>query len=116
MRKFDASDENSKELRSDLANIGQKVDARAVSIKHLELQMAQLSNTVNPRQPSTLPINTIKNPKNDGHCMVVSTQEGKQTIDPPIPSVLDDEVRKHDEVVEVSGESVDKAVKEAEIP
>ena len=49
MRRFDASDEHAKEFRGDLANIGQKVNAHAVSIKHLELQMAQLSMTVSPR-------------------------------------------------------------------
>jgi len=36
MRRFDATDENVKEMRSDLSGIGQKVDAHAVSIKHLE--------------------------------------------------------------------------------
>ena len=36
IRRFDASDENIKELRSDLAGIGQKVDPHAISIKHLE--------------------------------------------------------------------------------
>ena len=40
MRRFDVIDEHAKELRGDLANIGQKVDAHAVSIKNLELQMA----------------------------------------------------------------------------
>ena len=40
MGRFDASDEHAKELRGDLANIGQKVDAHAISIKHLELQMS----------------------------------------------------------------------------
>ena len=39
MRRFDATDENVKEMRSDLSGIGQKVDAHAVSIKHLEQQM-----------------------------------------------------------------------------
>ena len=33
MRRFDASDENIKELRSDLAGIGQKVDTHAISIR-----------------------------------------------------------------------------------
>lgn len=37
MRRFDANDENVKEIRGDLANIGKKVDAHAISIKHLEL-------------------------------------------------------------------------------
>ena len=36
MRMFDTSDEHIKELRSDLANIRQKMDAHVVSIKHLE--------------------------------------------------------------------------------
>ena len=48
MRRFDYSDELAKELRGDLANIGQKVDAHTLSNKHLELQMAQLSTTLNP--------------------------------------------------------------------
>ena len=34
-RRFDSSDEHTQELRSDLVNIGQKVDAHAVSIKNL---------------------------------------------------------------------------------
>ena len=59
--RFDASYEHAKELRGDLANIGKKVDARAISIKNLELQMVQLSSTMNPHQPGTLPRNTIKN-------------------------------------------------------
>ena len=49
MRRFDASDEHIKELSCDLASIGQKVDTHAISIKPIELQMAQLSATVNTR-------------------------------------------------------------------
>ena len=49
MRRFDASDENIKELRSDVAGIGKKVHTHAISIKQIELQMAQLSVTVNTR-------------------------------------------------------------------
>ena len=37
LRTFDTSDEHTKEMRDDLANILQKVDAHAVLIKHLEL-------------------------------------------------------------------------------
>ena len=59
MRRFDASDEHTKNLKGDLDNIGQKVDAHAIPIKHLELQMAQLSCTMNPRQSGTLPSNTV---------------------------------------------------------
>ena len=59
MMRFDASDEHIKELRCDLAGIGKKVDTHVISIKHIELQMAQLSATVNTRQPGTLPSNTV---------------------------------------------------------
>ena len=69
MRRFNASDEHIKELRSDLAGIGQKLDTHAISIKQLEFQMAQLFAALNTRQPSTLPSNTVQNLKNDGHCM-----------------------------------------------
>ena len=74
MRKFDASDERIKELRGDLASIGKKFDTHAISIKQIELQMAQLSATVNTRQPGTLPSNTVQNPKNDAHCMAITTR------------------------------------------
>ena len=37
MRRFDASDENIKELRGYLASIGQKVDTHAILIKQIEL-------------------------------------------------------------------------------
>ena len=63
MRRFAASDEHIKELRCDLAGIGKKVDTHSTSIKQIELQMAQLSPTVNTRQPGTLPSNTVQNPK-----------------------------------------------------
>ena len=48
--------------------------------------------------------------------MAVTTRGGKQTIDLPISSVVDDEMRKDEEVVDTSGELVDKMVKEAEVP
>ena len=86
MRRFDASDEHNKEQRNDLAGIDQKVDTHAISIKQLELQLAKLSATVNTRQPVTLPSNSVQNPKNDGHCMAITTRGGKQTIDPPMSS------------------------------
>ena len=37
MRRFDVSNEHTKELRNDLAGIGQKVDTYEISIKQLEL-------------------------------------------------------------------------------
>ena len=68
--------------------------------------MNQLSNNVNPHQPRTLPRNTIQYSKNDRHCMVVTTRGGKQTIDPPMPDKVEDDMRKDDEVVKYSGELV----------
>ena len=115
-RRLYTSDEHAKKMRGDLANIWQKVDAHAISIKYLELHMAQLSATVKPRQPGTLPINTVQNPKNDGHCMEVTNKDGKKTIDPYMSSGVEDEVRKEDELVEDNGELVDKEVKKLEIP
>ena len=43
IRRFDASDEHAKKLRNALTGIGKNVDRHAISIKHLELQMDQLS-------------------------------------------------------------------------
>ena len=63
IRRFNASDEHNKEYRNDSAGIGQNVDTHAISIKQLELQLAQLSATVNTRQPGTLPNNTVQNRK-----------------------------------------------------
>ena len=63
MRRFDASDEHIKELRCDLAGIGQKGDTHAISIKQIELQMAQLSASMNTRKPFTLHSNSVQNPK-----------------------------------------------------
>ena len=111
MRSFDASDENIKELRSDLASIGQKVDTHAILIKQIELQMAQLSATVNTRQPGTLPSNTVQNLINDAHCIEITNRGGKQTIDPPMSS-NEEKVRKdNDKVVEGSGEVEDSTGK-----
>ena len=70
--------------------------------------MAQLFTTVNPHQPGTLPSNTVKNLKNNKHCMTVTTRWGKQTMDPPMLSGVEDMVRKDDEVVKSSGEFVDE--------
>ena len=38
MRRFDASDEHIKELRSDLAGIRQKFDTHAISINQIDLK------------------------------------------------------------------------------
>ena len=107
MRRFDASDEHTKELISYLAGIGQKVDTCAISIKQLELQMAHLSATVSTRKSGTLLRNTVQNPKNDGHCMSITTRGVKQTIDPPMPANEEKVIKDNDKVVEVSSDIKD---------
>ncbi|TMX02491.1 hypothetical protein EJD97_021392, partial [Solanum chilense] len=116
MRRFDASDEHIKELRGDLASIGKKFDTHAISIKQIELQMAQLSATVNIRQPGTLASNTVQNPKKDAHCMEITTRGGKQTIDPPMPSNEENVRKDDDKVVKGSVEEEERNGKDAEVP
>ena len=111
MRRFDASDEQNKVLMNDLAGIGHKVDTHAISIKQLELQLAQLSAAVNTRQPSTLPSNTVQNLKNDGHCMTITTRGGKKTIDPPMPSKEEKVIKDNDKAVEGRDEVEDSTRK-----
>ena len=116
MRRFDASDDHIKELSCDLASIGQKDDTHAISIKHIELQMAQLSATVNTWKPGTLPSNTVQNLKNDVHCMAIITRGGKQTIDPHMSSTEENVRKDNDKVVEVSGEVKDNTGNDDEVP
>ena len=85
-------------------------------IKQLELQLAQLYATVNTGQPGTLPSNTVQNPKNDGHCMAITTRGGKQTIDQPMPSNEKKVTKDTDKVVDVDAELEDKTEKDAEVP
>ena len=103
-------------LRCDLASIGQKVDTHAISIKQIKLQMAQLSATVNTRQPGTLPSNTVQNPKNDAHYMEITTRGGKLTIDPPMPSTEENVLKDNDNVVKGSGEAEESNGKDVEVP
>ena len=78
--------------------------------------MAQLSARVSTRQPSTLPSNTVHNPKNDAHCVAITTRSGKQNIDPPMSS-NEKKVRKDDDkVVKGSGEAEESTGKDAEVP
>ena len=86
MRRFDASDVPTKELKGHMANIVKKVDAHPISINHFELQMIQFFSTVNPCKSGILFSNTGQNLKNIGHCMSVTTRGGNKTIDPPIQS------------------------------
>ena len=78
--------------------------------------MAQLFVTVITRQLSTLPNNTVQNPKKDGHSMTINTRGGNQTIDPPMSSNEEKVIKDNDTVVQVSGEVEDNKVKDAELP
>ena len=78
--------------------------------------MAQLSATVNTRQPGTLPSNTVQNLKSDGHCMAITTRGVNQTIDPPMPTNEKKVTKDTDKVVDVNGEVEDNTVKDAEVP
>ena len=98
MRRFDASDEHAEELRCDLANIWQNVYAHEISLKHLELKMAQLYAFVNTRQPVTLPRHTIQDPKYNEHCIEITARGGKKTIDPPKSSGVEKVIRDDDTV------------------
>lgn len=74
-------------------------------IKKLEQKMNHLCTTLNPHQRGKLPGNTIQNQKNDGHCMIVTTREGKQTIDAHMLFGVEVEASKDDDVIEVDGDS-----------
>ena len=74
-----------------------------------------MSTTMNPCKPGTFPRNTIQNPQSDGHCMPVTTRGGKQTIDPPMSSVVEEDIRKEYEAIESSGELGDAPPKEAKL-
>ena len=71
--------------------------------------------TVNTQQLVTLPSNTVQNPKNDAHCMEITTWGGKQTIDPPMPSNKEKVRKDNDKVVEGCGEAEDSIGKDAEM-
>ena len=78
--------------------------------------MAQLSTTVNTRQPGTLHSNTIQNPRNDADCMEITTRGGNQTIDPPMLSTEENVRKDNDNVVKGSGEAEGSNGKDAEVP
>lgn len=63
--KFDEKKQNMKDMLTDLSGFGKNVNTHVVSIKKHEQQFSELSSTLKPRQPDTLPNNTIQNLKND---------------------------------------------------
>lgn len=115
MKRFDLTNKNVKEMIDNYHVISQKVDAHTMFIKKLEQNMNQLSTKVNPHHPSTLLSNSIKNMKNYGHCMEVTTQGGKQTIDTPLLSEVEIIVRKDDDEIQVTPEYKNATEKKVEI-
>ena len=103
MRSCDATNDNVRALWNDLYGIVQKVYANALCIKHIEQQVTQLSAIVNPCQYGTLLRNTIHNLKNNGHFMTVTTWGvgggAKQTMDPPMPSEVEIDTSRDDNMV-----------------
>jgi len=70
----------------------------------------------NTRKLVTLPSNIFKNPKNDAHCMAITTRGGKKSIDPPMSSTKENLRKDNDNVVKGSGELPESNGKEAEVP
>ncbi|XP_049357939.1 uncharacterized protein LOC125822566 [Solanum verrucosum] len=67
---------NDQEMRNDLSSIGQKDDDHAVSIKHLEQQMTQLSTTtIDPPMPSGVEVEVSK----DDHVIEVNEKPENAT-------------------------------------
>lgn len=71
-------------------------------MKHLEFEMVQLYLIVNPRKPRTFSSNIFQNHKNNGHCMEITNRCVKKTIDPPMPSSVENVIKSDDVVVGVS--------------
>ena len=78
--------------------------------------MTQLSAFVYTWQPGTLPSNNVQNPKNDGHCMAITTRGGKQTIDPPMQSNENEATKDTYKVVNVDANLEDNIAEDAEVP
>lgn len=47
---------------------------------------------LNQHQQGTFPRKNIQNPKNNGHCLSITTRSGKMTIDPPKTMIVDDAI------------------------
>ncbi|PHT27732.1 hypothetical protein CQW23_32670 [Capsicum baccatum] len=86
------------EVKNDLSLINQLVDSHSTAIKQLEQQLSQLSEVFNQRKVSSLPSDTVQNPRNDGSCMAITTMsgkvldnpsKGKQVVDDTADNVID---------------------------
>ncbi|WMV37774.1 hypothetical protein MTR67_031159, partial [Solanum verrucosum] len=64
LNKVEGSDKVLKEMKKDVSTLNQTMTYHSVFIKQLEIQMAQISSHLNPRQKGGLPSDTMANPKN----------------------------------------------------
>lgn len=87
------------EIKADLLGLNQKVESYATTIKQLEQKFSPMSVVVNQRQPGTLPIRTMVNPKNGSHCHAITIRSGKITVDLPVLTV--DEQQNDDDYVDL---------------
>ncbi|PHT34311.1 hypothetical protein CQW23_26111 [Capsicum baccatum] len=108
------------EVVNDLSSMKQLVDSHSTAIKQLEQQMSQLSATFNQRKNSTLPSDTVQNPRNEGSCMAITTRSGKVLESPSKGKQVVDDIAEN--VIEadcddsVEAENQNESVHEKTIP
>ncbi|XP_070032664.1 uncharacterized protein [Nicotiana tomentosiformis] len=74
--------QNQERSDTSMKNMTELVGSHTASIQRLEMQMRDFSREQNPKKKSTLPSDTIANPKAGGsgptsHCMAITTRSGK---------------------------------------
>ena len=67
------------------------MQSNATSIKNLVMQMGQITNMLNSRQPGTLPSDTKRNPR--AHVKAITLRSGKELSD-PTTEVMNNEEKK----------------------
>ncbi|KAK4723470.1 hypothetical protein R3W88_026249 [Solanum pinnatisectum] len=82
------NNQSANEIHEGMAQIRTELGLVLKHVSRGAEKLNALSATVNIRQPSTLPNNTIQSPKNNGHCMAITTRRGKYTIVPPCHPIL----------------------------
>lgn len=87
LQRVESTNSGVKKMKGDLSNMSQIVDSHSTFIKQLEHQMGKLSTTLDKRKNGTLPSDTIKNLRKDGHCMVVTTRRSKILPEPVLISI-----------------------------
>ncbi|PHT54216.1 Lignin-forming anionic peroxidase [Capsicum baccatum] len=70
----DTTTSGSGSMEDMMAKLLKGVEATSAGVTE---QLSQLSAALNQRKAGTLPSNTVKNPRNDGSCMAITTRSGK---------------------------------------